>query len=428
MHSLSFSTVAPASPASPPPGPDAAPGSRDLAGFAALLAALPGGGGVAPDGAADAVAVPGSTEAEAPALPGTRLPGAALAGRFLPGDVPLAGEGQDENWPEQAGDGPLPAESGGGALAVALLAALPPPPAALTAPAAAPPPAAAPAPAPSRAVPETIPTGRGDGIAADAPRPDRGHPVTLMTLAAPAIPTEPAPTAPVAEATEPSLRPLAAAGADSGAHGQASAGGGGPEQRAGDQTTRSAIDLSALQAREPPSTPSPAAAPGSPAATPPAGAAAPAIVPAPVDPLGDLAAIVDRLAAAREALAPAAASLALAHAEFGALTLRFEQQQDGRLLVGLSAQDADAQRALAAALGTPSSGGERMGSDPQQQGHSTRGGGAALPSGREAGGGGQQAQDGHARRDTRDTGWHAAPAGDGRPAPSADIRRSGIFA
>ena len=278
-------------------------------------------------------------------------------------------------------------------------------------------------------MPETIPTGRGDGVTADAPRPDRGHPVTLVTLAAPTIPTEPAATAPMAEATEPSLRPLAAAAADSGAHGQASAGGGGPEQRAGDQTTRSAIDLSALQVRETPSTPSPAAAaPGAPAAMPPAGAAAPAIVPAPFDPLGDLAAIVDRLAAAREALAPAAASLALAHAEFGALTLRFEQQQDGRLLVGLSAQDADAQRALAAALGNPPSGGERMGGDPQQQGHSTRGGGTATPSERGAGGGGQQAQDGHARRDARDTGRHAPPAGDGRPAPSADIRRGGIFA
>ncbi|MBC7160344.1 MAG: hypothetical protein H5U21_09910, partial [Porphyrobacter sp.] len=166
MHSLSFSTVAPASPASPPPGPDAAPGTRDPAGFAALLGALPGGAaGVAPGGAT--------------AQPGTRLPGAALAGRFLPGDVPLAGEGLDENRPEgTGGDGPLPAESGAIALPVALLPALPPPPAALTAPAAAPPSAAAPAPASSPAVPETVATARGEGVAADAPRPDRGHPVT----------------------------------------------------------------------------------------------------------------------------------------------------------------------------------------------------------------------------------------------------------
>jgi hypothetical protein len=71
----------------------------------------------------------------------------------------------------------------------------------------------------------------------------------------------------------------------------------------------------------------------------------------------DLARIVDRLAAAREALAPAAAALAIKHSEFGELSLRFDQQRDGHLAVHIAASNAEAQRAIiAAASQQPSAG------------------------------------------------------------------------
>ena len=65
----------------------------------------------------------------------------------------------------------------------------------------------------------------------------------------------------------------------------------------------------------------------------------------------DLTQIVDRLSAAREALAPAAASLAINHAEFGELSLRFDQHRDGHLAVQIAAQNPEAHRAVAAVVG-----------------------------------------------------------------------------
>jgi hypothetical protein len=67
--------------------------------------------------------------------------------------------------------------------------------------------------------------------------------------------------------------------------------------------------------------------------------------------LQDLTRIVDRLAAAREAFAPATTALSIDHAEFGELSLRFDQRRDGFLSVQLSASTPDAQRAVAQAVG-----------------------------------------------------------------------------
>lgn len=64
----------------------------------------------------------------------------------------------------------------------------------------------------------------------------------------------------------------------------------------------------------------------------------------------DLAQVVERLAAAREAFAPAAAAIAIDHAEFGELSLRFEQRRDGQLAVQLAATDPEAHRAIVAAV------------------------------------------------------------------------------
>jgi hypothetical protein len=67
--------------------------------------------------------------------------------------------------------------------------------------------------------------------------------------------------------------------------------------------------------------------------------------------LHDLTRIVDRLAAAREVFAPATEALAINHAEFGELSLRFDQRRDGLLSVQLAASNPEAHRAVAQAVG-----------------------------------------------------------------------------
>lgn len=79
----------------------------------------------------------------------------------------------------------------------------------------------------------------------------------------------------------------------------------------------------------------------------------------------DLAAIVDRLSAAREALAPATAALSIDHAEFGALSLKFDQQADGALTVQLAAATPEAHRAISAAMGAE--GGQFLSAEGQPQ-------------------------------------------------------------
>ncbi|MEO0061636.1 MAG: hypothetical protein RLZZ08_196 [Pseudomonadota bacterium] len=86
-----------------------------------------------------------------------------------------------------------------------------------------------------------------------------------------------------------------------------------------------------------------------------------------VAPAQDLARIVDQLAAAREALAPASAAMTIEHAEFGALSLRFDQRGDGGLAVQLAASNPEAQRAVSAAMGADA--GQFMGQDGQPQGN-----------------------------------------------------------
>jgi len=66
--------------------------------------------------------------------------------------------------------------------------------------------------------------------------------------------------------------------------------------------------------------------------------------------LPDLTQLLDRLTAARAAMAPAETRLEVQHAEFGPLTLTVGQDESGRLAVELSAPDADTRQALATAL------------------------------------------------------------------------------
>lgn len=106
----------------------------------------------------------------------------------------------------------------------------------------------------------------------------------------------------------------------------------------------------------------------------------------------DIAAVVDRLAAARDALAPAAATLAIDHAEFGELSLRFDQKADGGLSVQVAAATPEAHRAIAQAVGAD--GGQTLGGQgqgngqqpqsqpaPQQQQAQTATSGQPAPSG-----------------------------------------------
>lgn len=86
--------------------------------------------------------------------------------------------------------------------------------------------------------------------------------------------------------------------------------------------------------------------PAIPAAAP---AHAPATAPAALASGHDFAQLIDRLAAARESTQPQAATLALAHADFGQVELRFNSDTNG-LSVALASADPDFARAVQAAV------------------------------------------------------------------------------
>lgn len=135
----------------------------------------------------------------------------------------------------------------------------------------------------------------------------------------------------------------------------------------------------------------------------------------------DLAQVVERLAAAREAFAPAAAAMAIEHSEFGELSLRFEQRRDGQLAVQLAATDPEAHRAIVAAVAA-----ERSNAAGSQSGQSSlagpnsgnsHAGDRTDGSGREGQGTGRDDRNGTARRNGA-----ANPSTTGRPsAQSGEI-------
>jgi hypothetical protein len=97
-----------------------------------------------------------------------------------------------------------------------------------------------------------------------------------------------------------------------------------------------------------PTAPAVAAAPADPTAAPrlAPGAPGPMQMPSPTD----IGAALDRLVAAREALVPAAAALAIEHAEFGEVSIRFEQTSDGRLSAEVASADPALREVLNAAV------------------------------------------------------------------------------
>ncbi|WP_160325584.1 hypothetical protein [Pelagerythrobacter marensis] len=128
----------------------------------------------------------------------------------------------------------------------------------------------------------------------------------------------------------------------------------------------------------------------------------------------ELGRIVDSLASAREAFSAKAATLALDHAEFGEVSLRFDQRRDGQLAVQLSAADPDAHRAIAAAVA------ERpalaAGDNGSAGTNNQTGGGASARAGAERDGAGTDA--GGPGRERRDGGRDAQRNAEGQPARS----------
>lgn len=143
-----------------------------------------------------------------------------------------------------------------------------------------------------------------------------------------------------------------------------------------------------------------------------------------VDRMQALTQIVETLAAAREALAPAAAALAIDHAEFGELSLRIDQQRDGRLAVQIEAASPEAHRAVAAAVGTHSA---NLSADTPSSGSSQ-----AQATARDAGSGhfaaNRESGSGEAAAGRKDTSTaRRAPAREDQATPDQP-RQAGVYA
>jgi hypothetical protein len=132
----------------------------------------------------------------------------------------------------------------------------------------------------------------------------------------------------------------------------------------------------------------------------------------------DFAQLIDRLVAARESTQPQAATLALAHADFGRIELRFASDSTG-LSVAMASADPDFARAVQAAVPPASASTDSsaaQGRHPGQQGQS----GAQAKSFT-----GQNHGQHTARREPQDR-LAAANPGGFRPDPTAG--QQGIFA
>ena len=145
-------------------------------------------------------------------------------------------------------------------------------------------------------------------------------------------------------------------------------------------------------------------------------ASAPMQAPSPAD----INAALDRLVAAREALMPAEAALAIDHSEFGEISIRFEQRPDGRLSAELRAADPELQRAVTAAVAadrgfsmTSEGDGGRSMNLANQRGAATGGDSAQ----------GERGQPGNDRDPHQRRGTGRSPVPEGKNDP-----RSGVFA
>jgi hypothetical protein len=378
-------------------GGDAAPAGGDTApGFAALLEGLsaqapetaPSDGQLPGPANAASVTASASGLAIAAALtkPATAGQAAAAGGKVLPDDLPETDEAP------------------GGAGAAAEISAV-----------------AAPAgdalvlPAVAGALPAPVPAVQGGGQPGPAARRSRGPAAAEFAGAAQAAVVKPGAEPAASGGRQPlavavSVAPLAGQPSDA------------AEPAAGEPASRlrapaaPASDLPRGEAPLTPLAPAPVTAdarnPG------PAGGPPPAsTVPTPAPAAAEIDAALDQLVAAREALMPAEASLAIDHAEFGEVSIRFEQARDGRLSAELAAADPELRRAVTAAVSAErgaATGSEGDGARPAQPGgqRAASAGSDAAP--------GERGSSGH-ERDRR---------GASRPEPgqAPSDPRPGIFA
>lgn len=134
----------------------------------------------------------------------------------------------------------------------------------------------------------------------------------------------------------------------------------------------------------------------------------------------DLTAVLDRLVAAREALMPSEGALDIRHAEFGDISIRFEQTTGGTLSVELAGADPDLQRAVTAAVATERSPSQQSDSDSAR----SAGGGQRGPAAdREGSSSGREAQSRHEREPS-----HGRTPADSRGEPAQTPSGSGVFA
>lgn len=321
--------------------------------FALVLSMLGGAvqGKQGAEGADEAVGKTAAAAGEIATVPGVTLPDVAGTGKTLPD----AAEALPEKTPDVAA--PADAAPADGATAMLALVA----PQIVQADAAVPAVTEGKMPASTPQLPAGLPLA-AQQLASDAAAPAKGEgakpaaqPAVAIQVAPvpsegtaqrdPALPTE-KPQADLATRLQPNT-----ASADR--QPQRDLAGG--ERPAADAAVKVASKAPAEAAPTQPMTPAPApatpiaAAPAAPAAD-----AAPAVAAdKPAIETGiarELSRIVDSLASAREAMTAKGATLALDHAEFGELSLRFDQRRDGQLAVQLAAADPDAHRAVAAAV------------------------------------------------------------------------------
>lgn len=159
-----------------------------------------------------------------------------------------------------------------------------------------------------------------------------------------------------------------------------------------------------------------------------ASAAVPAM-PAPIAPVLDraeaIANVVDRLVAARDAGVGALASVAIAHRDFGDIAVNFTTNTNG-LEVSLAAEDADKQRALAAALQQAERTAPRDSSSSAPQTAQN----AAASAHHERGGDAQRSRDGGQRQAQGETHGEArrgAPQSDAGQADRSPATPGGIY-
>jgi len=133
----------------------------------------------------------------------------------------------------------------------------------------------------------------------------------------------------------------------------------------------------------------------------------------------EIDAAINRLVAARQALVPASAALAIEHADFGEVSIRFEQAADGRLSAELSSADPVLRDAVTAAMAV-----ERgsTGSDAD----AGRSGGQAQLRG-QAGSDGPSGERGPSP-DARNPQQQRAAQGRSQPRPAPNNPHPGIFA